>query len=120
MKHEGSLRHRRGGRASTPVAPQESYVPSDQLARYSSCSEVKRSILMPSDSSLSLATRLSRSTGTVYTFFSCDAWFFTMYSHESAWSAKLMSITDAGCPSAAARLITRPSPSRLKIGRAHV
>src|SRR5271168_1657833 len=36
-----------------------------------------------------------------------------MYSTESAWSAKLMSITDAGCPSAAARLIRRPSPSRL-------
>jgi hypothetical protein len=41
------------------------YVPSFQLAKYSSCSEVRRSILMPSDSSLSLATRLSRSTGTV-------------------------------------------------------
>ena len=40
------------------------YVPSDQLARYSSCSGVKRSILMPSDSSLSLATRLSSSSGT--------------------------------------------------------
>src|ERR1035441_1976301 len=36
-----------------------------------------------------------------------------MYSQESAWSAKLISITDAGCPSAADRLIRRPSPSRL-------
>src|SRR5271165_3920197 len=36
-----------------------------------------------------------------------------MYSTDSAWSAKLISITDAGCPSAAARLISRPSPSRL-------
>src|SRR5271165_6297667 len=36
-----------------------------------------------------------------------------MYSTESAWSAKLISITDAGCPSAADRLISRPSPSRL-------
>ncbi len=31
---------------------------------------------------------------------------------ESAWLAKLISITAAGCPSAAARLIRRPSPSR--------
>jgi len=30
------------------------------------------------------------------TRFSSDAWFFTMYSQQSAWSAKLMSITDAG------------------------
>src|ERR1035437_3762069 len=36
-----------------------------------------------------------------------------MYSKESAWSAKLMYIPEAGCPSAAARLIRRPSPSRL-------
>src|SRR6202162_4262847 len=36
-----------------------------------------------------------------------------MYSQERAWSAKLISITDAGWPSAAARLIRRPSPSRL-------
>lgn len=41
------------------------YVPSFQLAKYSSCSEVRRSILMPMDSSFSLATRLSKSTGTV-------------------------------------------------------
>ena len=37
--------------------------------------------------------------------------FFTMYSAESAWFAKLMSMTAAGCPSAAARLMSRPSPS---------
>src|SRR5438309_10636533 len=36
-----------------------------------------------------------------------------MYSTESAWSAKLISMTLAGWPSAAARLIRRPSPSRL-------
>src|SRR5258708_19023790 len=36
-----------------------------------------------------------------------------MYSQESAWSAKLMSITDGGCPSAAAKLMRRPSPSKL-------
>ncbi len=42
-----------------------SYVPSDQPARYSSCSGVSLSILMPTDSSFSLATRLSRSSGTL-------------------------------------------------------
>src|SRR6202022_3329448 len=36
-----------------------------------------------------------------------------MYSTERAWSAKLISITEGGCPSAAAKLIKRPSPSRL-------
>src|SRR6266566_4560248 len=36
-----------------------------------------------------------------------------MYSTERAWSAKLMSITDGGWPSAAARLMRRPSPRRL-------
>ena len=36
-----------------------------------------------------------------------------MYSTESAWSAKLMSMTDGGWPSAAARLMRRPSPRRL-------
>jgi hypothetical protein len=40
------------------------YVPSDQLARYSSCSGVSRSILMLIDSSFSLATHLSSSSGT--------------------------------------------------------
>src|SRR5947209_3985657 len=42
-----------------------------------------------------------------------------MYSTESAWSAKLMSMTDAGWPSAAAKLINRPSPSRV-ILREHI
>ncbi len=41
-----------------------SYVPSLQPARYSSCSGVSLSILIPMDSSFSLATRLSRSSGT--------------------------------------------------------
>gem|GEM_PF-5550909 len=46
------------------------YVPSLHPARYSSCSGVSLSILMPTDSSLSLATRLSRSSGTLWTVFS--------------------------------------------------
>jgi hypothetical protein len=41
------------------------YVPSLQPARYSSCSGVRRSILIPMDSSFSLATRLSSSSGTL-------------------------------------------------------
>ena len=41
------------------------YVPSLQPARYSSCSGVSRSILIPMDSSFSLATRLSSSSGTL-------------------------------------------------------
>ena len=45
-------------------ATRANYVPSDQPARYSSCSGVRRSILMPMDSSFSLATRLSSSSGT--------------------------------------------------------
>jgi hypothetical protein len=57
------LERRPDGASVTAV--RSSYVPSFQLAKYSSCSEVSRSILMPSDSSLSLATRLSRSAGTV-------------------------------------------------------
>src|SRR6185312_1309041 len=46
------------------------YVPSDHPAKYSSCSGVRRSILIPMDSSFSFATRLSSSSGTLYTFFS--------------------------------------------------
>jgi hypothetical protein len=46
------------------------YVPSFHPAKYSSCSGVSRSILIPIDSSFSLATRLSSSSGTRYTVFS--------------------------------------------------
>jgi hypothetical protein len=42
-----------------------SYVPSLHPARYSSCSGLNRSILIPIDSSFSLATRLSSSSGTL-------------------------------------------------------
>jgi hypothetical protein len=41
------------------------YVPSLHPARYSSCSGVRRSILIPMDSSFSRATRLSSSSGTL-------------------------------------------------------
>jgi len=41
------------------------YVPSLHPARYSSCSGVRRSILIPIDSSFNLATRRSRSSGTL-------------------------------------------------------
>ena len=54
---------RPAGRPS-PTPDSRFYVPSDQLARYSSCSGVRRSILMPMDSSFMRATRLSKSSGT--------------------------------------------------------
>jgi inosine-uridine nucleoside N-ribohydrolase len=73
---------------------------------------VSRSIEIFMASSFSFATCLSRASGTEWTVLPSVAWFFTMYSAASAWLAKLMSITDAGCPSAAARLIRRPSPRR--------
>src|SRR5579872_509742 len=43
------------------------YVPSDQLARYCSCSGVSLSMATPIDSSFMRATFLSRSSGTGYT-----------------------------------------------------
>src|SRR5271166_4095219 len=94
-------------------SPRENfYVPSDHDARYSSCSGVSLSIWTPMDSSLSLAIWRSMASGTTYTpGFNSDACFI-MYSAESAWLAKLMSITEAGWPSAAARLMRRPSPSK--------
>ena len=46
-------------------------------------------------------------------FFEGFRWFFTTNSAPSAWLAKLISITEAGWPSAAARLIRRPSPRTL-------
>ena len=59
---------------------------------------VSRSIETFIASSFSLATCLSSASGTEYTVFSSVVWFFTMYSAESAWLAKLMSMTDAGMP----------------------
>src|SRR6202035_170535 len=46
------------------LATDHCYVPSLHPAKYSSCSGVSRSILIPTDSSFSLATRLSSSSGT--------------------------------------------------------
>src|SRR5450755_139379 len=81
------LTNEKGGIAAAPLTTDHYplvYVPSDQLARYSSCSRVRRSILMPIDSSFSLATRLSSSSGTGKTFFSSVVWCFTRYSTERA------------------------------------
>ncbi len=47
-----------------PTANDRSYVPSLHPARYSSCSGVSLSILIPMDSSFNFATRLSKSAGT--------------------------------------------------------
>ncbi len=51
--------------AEAPLFHKFLYVPSLHPARYSSCSGVSRSILIPMDSSFSLATRLSSSSGTL-------------------------------------------------------
>ena len=66
------------------------------------------------DSSLSRATSASSSAGTVYTSLRRSAWFAPPTRRESAWLAKLMSITDAGWPSAAARLTSRPSAEQVQ------
>src|SRR5262249_32822622 len=95
----------RGDRAEAAA-----YVPWVQEARYASCSAVRVSIWTSIDASLSRAISSSMSRGTTYTFRSRRLPCLTMYSTDSAWFAKLMSITIAGCPSAAARLISRPSP----------
>jgi hypothetical protein len=52
-------------RAAPPKTSHCLYVPSLHPARYSSCSGVSRSILMPIDSSFNFATRLSSSSGTL-------------------------------------------------------
>ena len=56
---------RRPANDKRPMTNDCSYVPSLQPAKYSSCSGVRRSILMPIDSSFSFATRLSSSSGTL-------------------------------------------------------
>ena len=53
------------------------------------------------------------SCGTEYTSFSRVVQFCSMNSADSAWFAKLMSMTLEGCPSADARLMSLPSPRTL-------
>src|SRR6266404_4780807 len=77
-------------------ARESDQVPSSQEARYFACSSVS----------------VSMSVGTGYTLFSSDAACSIAYSVASAWLAKLMSITRAGCPSAAEMFTRRPSASR--------
>ena len=69
---------------------------------------VKESIEIPIDSSLSSAIFKSISRGRVYNLCSNFPLFFTINSMPRAWFAKLISITLAGCPSAAARLTNLP------------
>ncbi len=88
------------------------YVPLSQEAKYFSCSSVRVSMFMPIERSLRRAISWSSSCGMTYTFASSCAAFLTMYSAARAWLAKLMSITLAGCPSAAARFTRRPSARR--------
>src|SRR2546425_6034990 len=86
-------------------------VPISQEARYFRCAAVRVSIATPIACSLRRAISWSRSAGMRWTSFdSCFA-LSTTYSAASAWFANDMSMTLAGWPSAAARLIRRPSPS---------
>ena len=91
-----SIRCLRTRRPDTAPAPESAY---------RSCT--------PIDSSLSLAICRSIGSGTAIDLrASVRSACLTRYSADSAWLAKLISITAAGWPSAAARLISRPSPSR--------
>src|SRR5437763_594333 len=75
------------------------------------------------DSSLSRAISRSIAPGTTYTFFSSRHSSFFIYSSDSAWLAKDMSITIAGWPSpAAAPAVARHDPGGARdqdVGRAH-
>src|SRR5512140_366453 len=88
------------------------HVPMSHDARYFCCAAVSTSTFEPIACSLSRAISRSTASGTRCTVFESDLRSFTRYSAPSDWFAKLMSMTLAGCPSAAARLIKRPSPSR--------
>src|SRR6185312_14348368 len=88
------------------------HVPMSHDARYFFCSSVSTSIFAPSAASLRRAISRSMLSGTRCTSRDRLAPFSTRYSAASDWFAKLMSMTLAGWPSAAARLIKRPSPSR--------
>src|SRR5690606_8115475 len=87
------------------------YVPRRQVLKYSSCAGVSRSSRTPMLSSFLRATSASMSSGTEYTWRSSFPLFSKSHRALSAWLAKLMSITWAGCPSAAPRFTSRPSAS---------
>src|SRR5205085_10853487 len=89
------------------------YVPVSQLDRYSSCSDVSVSMLSPSERSFSPAISVSTASGSICTPGLSWPLRLTRYSTDKAWFAKLISMTLAGCPSAAAKLIRRPSPSTM-------
>src|SRR3989338_5699355 len=88
------------------------YVPSCQLSRYFFCSFERSSISMPIEASLSEATVSSISSETSYTAGASFVFCFANHSHASACVEKLISMTLAGCPSAAARFTSRPSANR--------
>ena len=73
---------------------------------------MSESIDTPIAASFSFATCASISAGTTNTSFGRVAACFARCSTDSDWLANDMSITEAGWPSAAARLMSRPSPSR--------
>src|SRR5260221_14635819 len=86
------------------------HVPCSHPVMYLCCASVRVSSSIPIDASLCLDTRFSTSTGTEWTLADSLPLFLTQNSLVSACVAKLMSMTLAGWPWAAARLTSRPSP----------
>src|SRR3989441_4907102 len=86
-------------------------VPISQDARYFCCSGVSVSTVTPIACSLRRAISASSSRGMRCTSFASCLACCTTNSAASAWFANDMSITLAGWPSAAARLMSRPSAS---------
>src|SRR6266576_2782049 len=86
-------------------------VPISHDARYFCCSGVSVSMVTPMAASFRRAISASRSRGIRCTSFVSSEACFTTCSAASAWFANDMSITLAGWPSAAARLMSRPSAS---------
>src|SRR5947208_8824238 len=86
-------------------------VPISHDARYFCCSGVSVSIVTPIAASFRRAISASRSRGIRCTSFVSSRACFTTCSAATAWLANDISITLAGWPSAAARLMSRPSAS---------
>ena len=86
------------------------YVPSCQLLMYFFCSSVISSNVTFKSASWYREIISSISAGSWMTPTGIFPLFLTAYSHASACPQKLVAMTALGCPSAAARLINRPSP----------
>src|SRR6266480_3268119 len=108
------------GRVGRAIEPQvgdpnlddvRAQVPISHDARYFCCSGVSVSMATPIAASFNRAISASRSRGMRCTSLPRSRAWRTTCSAASAWFANDMSMTLAGCPSAAARLMSRPSAS---------